>query len=369
MKKHIHIWYTKAGGGHESAAKTLKRLFEEYDPRYTVRLIDIYAMEPQWYQKAFEKSYTLLIEKLPFVWRILNIAWKYRWFCVVCMRLLPHKAITLWFEREKPILVISTYYCLGEVHSNLTKDYPGSRYYTFVSDIFTPMRPWFAFIQYQAIVFSKQAYKYAIKNGVSAKNIHQFDLLVNPKFLQKPHPELIDKFRKTIHLQSESKTIMILGGGEGLPNGVSVLRELLKLTTSLNIIVICGRNTKFKNLCDSLAITTSHCHNIHIYGFINTVYELMTLSDVIITKAGPGAILEAAALGKYLLISYAIAPQELGNVDFVVEKGLGEYIPNAKLIVARLVQLLPKLPIKTQNEVDFEKNPKQIVEYLLDKTL
>jgi UDP-N-acetylglucosamine:LPS N-acetylglucosamine transferase len=368
MKKCIHIWFTKAGGGHESSAKTLKSLFEEYYPEYHIRLIDMYEMEPKWYQKVFEKSYPILVEKLPFVWKMLNLGWKLQWFCQISITLLPKKAVSMWFTREKPMLVISTYYSLGEIHRSLNI-HGESKYITFVSDIFTPMRPWFAFSQYDAIVFSNQAFQSGIKHGVCEKNIHQFGLLVNPKFLVKPQLGLITKFRTTLNLNFESKTIMILGGGEGLPNGARVLSELLKLTSSLNIIVVCGRNSKFQNQCETLNTSIAHCHNVHIYGFINTIYELMSVSDLIITKAGPGAILEAAALGKYILMSYAIPPQELGNVDFVVEKGLGEYIPNAKLIVARLKQILTQLPLIIQHQVHFEKNPKQLVDYLIDKTL
>jgi UDP-N-acetylglucosamine:LPS N-acetylglucosamine transferase len=367
MKKHIHIWFTKAGGGHESSAKTFRRLIEEYYPQYTVRLIDLYEMEPKWYQKSFEKSYPLLIEKFPFIWRILNIGWKYQWFCGVSIGLLPYKAITQWFERENPVLVISTYYSLGQIHSRLDS-YGESKYVTVVSDIFTPMRPWFLF-QSNVVVFSDRANAIAVKHGVNQSNIHQTNLLVNPKFQTQLSPHLKEQFSKSLKLCLLQKTIMILGGGEGLPNGVEVLCELLKLHSSLNIIVVCGRNATFKHQCDMLNISTHHRHNVHIYGFVDTIYELMSVSDIIITKAGPGAILEAAAMGKYLLLCYAIPPQELGNVDFVVEKGLGEYIPNAKLIVARLAQLLPQLPIKIQHTIDFEKHPKKLVDFLIDKTL
>jgi UDP-N-acetylglucosamine:LPS N-acetylglucosamine transferase len=369
MNKTIHIWFTKAGGGHESTAKTLLRLFKEYYPRYNVRLIDMFEMEPKWYQRAFEKSYPLLIEKFSLVWRILNYGWKYQWFCVFCLSLLPDKAITFWFEREKPVFVISTYYCLGQIHGKINEDLNISRYITVVCDIFTPTRPWFAHTDFKSIVFSKHANNYGIKQGVDHKNIHQYGLLVHPKFLIQPQPDLLEAFRKTLHVNSESKTIMILGGGEGLPNGADVFREILNVKTILNIIVVCGRNERFRSQCDLLNSSVLHYHNVNIYGFVDTMYELMSVSDIIITKAGPGVILEAAALGKYLLICYAIAPQELGNIDYVVEKSLGEFIPNAKLIAARLVQLLPKLPMEIKHTIDFEKHPKKLVDFLIDKTL
>jgi 1,2-diacylglycerol 3-beta-galactosyltransferase len=367
MKKHIHIWFTKAGGGHESSAKTLKRLIEEHYPQYTVRLIDLYEMEPKWYQKAFEKSYPFLIEKIPLIWKILNIGWKYQWFCNASIALLPQKAVTAWFEREKPVLVISTYYCLKKIHHTLRCSNE-SKYVTFVSDIFTPMRPWFL-SQSSVVVFSDQAKAIAIEYGVDPSRIYQTNFLVNPKFQAQLSSHLKEQFVESLRFSSLRKTVMIIGGGEGLPNGAAIVGKLLKVETPLNIIIVCGRNKNFETACNLLNYSILHQHNIHIYGFVSKIYELMSVSDVVILKAGPSSILEAVALKKYLLVCYAIAPQELGNVKFVMENGLGEYISNPKNLISRLTQLLPQLPMTISNDIIFEKNPKQLIDYLVDKTL
>jgi 1,2-diacylglycerol 3-beta-galactosyltransferase len=44
-----------------------------------------------------------------------------------------------------------------------------------------------------------------------------------------------------------------------------------------------------------------------------------------VTKAGPGTIAEAAAVGLPVMLTSFLPGQEAGNVDFVVDKGFGEF--------------------------------------------
>jgi len=60
-------------------------------------------------------------------------------------------------------------------------------------------------------------------------------------------------------------------------------------------------------------------------GFIPNMAEYMVAADVLITKAGPGTIAEAASLGLPILLTSFLPGQEEGNVDFVEEKQFGIY--------------------------------------------
>ena len=54
----------------------------------------------------------------------------------------------------------------------------------------------------------------------------------------------------------------------------------------------------------------------------------MSACDVVVTKAGPGTIMEAVALGKPLILTGAVGLQEEGNIGFVTEAQLGVFCPN-----------------------------------------
>ena len=50
----------------------------------------------------------------------------------------------------------------------------------------------------------------------------------------------------------------------------------------------------------------------------------MDIADVLVTKAGPGTIAEAAIRGLPTMLSSHLYGQEWGNVPFVVDAGWGE---------------------------------------------
>lgn len=60
-------------------------------------------------------------------------------------------------------------------------------------------------------------------------------------------------------------------------------------------------------------------------GFITNMAEYMVAADVLVSKAGPGTISEAAALSLPVLLTSYLPGQEEGNVDYVVDGGFGSY--------------------------------------------
>jgi len=61
-------------------------------------------------------------------------------------------------------------------------------------------------------------------------------------------------------------------------------------------------------------------------GFVNNMAEYMVASDVLVTKAGPGTIAEAASLSLPVLLTSFLPGQEEGNVDFVENGKFGTFI-------------------------------------------
>jgi UDP-N-acetylglucosamine:LPS N-acetylglucosamine transferase len=60
-------------------------------------------------------------------------------------------------------------------------------------------------------------------------------------------------------------------------------------------------------------------------GFIKNMAEYMVAADILISKAGPGTISEAAALSLPVMLTSFLPGQEEGNVDYVVEGGFGSF--------------------------------------------
>ena len=59
-----------------------------------------------------------------------------------------------------------------------------------------------------------------------------------------------------------------------------------------------------------------------VKGFVTNMPELMTASDVIVTKAGPGTISEALICGLPMVLNAFVPCQEEGNIPYVTQNGV-----------------------------------------------
>ncbi|KAL3938820.1 MAG: hypothetical protein SGBAC_006344 [Bacillariaceae sp.] len=60
-------------------------------------------------------------------------------------------------------------------------------------------------------------------------------------------------------------------------------------------------------------------------GFVTNMAEYMVAADILISKAGPGTISEAAAVSLPVLLTSYLPGQEEGNVDYVIDGKFGAY--------------------------------------------
>lgn len=56
-----------------------------------------------------------------------------------------------------------------------------------------------------------------------------------------------------------------------------------------------------------------------VKGFVDNMPELMSASDAIVTKAGPGTISEALICGLPMVLNAFVPCQEEGNIPYVTE--------------------------------------------------
>ncbi len=110
-------------------------------------------------------------------------------------------------------------------------------------------------------------------------------------------------------------------------------RAIASSVPSAQLIIVAGRNAALQQ---QLKTTTWEIPT-QLYGFASNMPELMGVSDVLVTKAGPGTLSEAFIAGLPVIISGFIPGQEEGNVHYVLEHQAGAYAPDPAKIVS-LVQ-------------------------------
>lgn len=155
----------------------------------------------------------------------------------------------------------------------------------------------------------------AVKKGFKRPQILPFGIPINPKFTKH---ESKQKIRRTLGLDPNKFTILLMGGGVGYGNMFETVQKIDALNIEAQIIVICGRNEKAKEQIKNIAAKKQ----ILCFGFVDNVEQLMDASDCIITKPGGLTTSEALAKNLPIIIINPIPGQEERNTEFLLNNGV-----------------------------------------------
>ena len=94
------------------------------------------------------------------------------------------------------------------------------------------------------------------------------------------------------------------------------MKRLLKSNLKSEIGIVCGKNEVLQKGAENLKQKYKAKH-LTIYGYVDFIYELINISDVVLTKCGASTIMEILNLKKVPVVNDYIWEQEQGNVDYL----------------------------------------------------
>ena len=103
--------------------------------------------------------------------------------------------------------------------------------------------------------------------------------------------------------------------------------------------VICGHDTVKKTFLETQKLLNPK-FDLHVYGFVGFLDELVKLSDCVVMKAGPATLIEVLACRKPVIICRYIHNQEKGNMQFAVNNKVGYFIQSPSKIYDKVEELL-----------------------------
>jgi 1,2-diacylglycerol 3-beta-galactosyltransferase len=130
--------------------------------------------------------------------------------------------------------------------------------------------------------------------------------------------------------------VLLVGGGEGMGKLRPIAQAISDAQLPVQLVVIAGRNEKLRRDLEARPWKIP----VKVNDFVTNMPEWMRAADVIVTKAGPGTVIEAVATGLPILLSGYVHGQENGNVAFVEQNGLGVLRESPRAIVAQLREWL-----------------------------
>lgn len=193
---------------------------------------------------------------------------------------------------------------------------------TVVTDLVSTHMFWYDPSADFTMVPTPTAYKRGLRCKLEERNMRITGLPVNPKFIEGLVGQ--EKARISLGWEQEIPTILMVAGGDGMGPLWETARAINDKHVKCQLVVIAGRNKQLKERLDNAQWNQP----THVYGYVTNMPELMDAADIIITKAGPATITEAAIAGLPMILMDAIPGQEDGNVTYVVENNAGLFQPN-----------------------------------------
>ena len=168
--------------------------------------------------------------------------------------------------------------------------------------------------------------QYLISKNVASSKIFVTGIPISNRF-SLPHDK--QKILDTYGLNRNQKIILFFGGGEfglGKTRTVGIFGSFVKLADDFQIVAISGKNEKMKAAFEEIVNKYNKFDTVKILGFTNEVPELMSISDLVVTKPGGLTTSESLASGLPMVVINPIPGQEEENAEFLESKGIAIWI-------------------------------------------
>ena len=342
-KKKYFLLYLKTGGGHLAPAKAVFNFINKYYSD-TSKPALIYGFEksPVWIKYTIEDGYRILQAKAKWFFEFLYAFNKIRMLAAITCRIVSYFVIDYLEEiiiKEKPDkIIVFHFFLLHPVFKILKKNNLNIPVTTVVTDPFTPHPMWFLRKKQNFVLFSEKLAS-RIRNKLPHSSINVFSFILDEKFSSPMSSDKIIHSKKNLGYAVDNKILLVLGGGDGIPHGKEILKELLNANMNVQIAIVCGKNDELLKSAEKLKNEFPSV-DLKVYGYVDFIYELLNISDVIITKCGASTIMEILILQKVPIVNDYLWEQEQGNIDYIKEKVLGIYEPKIKMIPSTAINLL-----------------------------
>lgn len=331
-KKKINFLFSDTGGGHRSSAQAIIEALElEFPGYFDTQLIDIFHDYAPIPFRDASRIYPR-ITRMPQVWeagyRISNnprhadllnqMTWPY----------IRRGAIKL--VKQNPCdLFVSVHPLANQAYLNVTARHK-IPFATVVTDMVSVHAFWFDPRADLVIVPTESARATGIQYGMPPERIQVAGQPVAERF----RAPVADRqaFRAELGWEPDLPVILLVGGGEGMGPLERIAQAVDDARLPARLAVIAGRNESLQRRLEERQWKIP----VSVFGFVKNMPELMSASDILVSKAGPGTISEAFIAGLPMILYSRLPGQEEGNVSYVTDSKAGVWAPEIGELVMAL---------------------------------
>ncbi len=337
---HILFLMSDTGGGHRAACRAMEAALNTRFPgRYTFEMVDMWKdyMPPPF--NNMPTTYTKWVNNSPKTYAaqfwVNDRLFRLRAFSALYCRTLFGRMHRLYRDHPADMII-----CAHSVfvrpsiyaHRRLGLTTP---FLTVVTDYAWPTVLWYDSRVNRTLVPTEPSFQRGLKVGLSPDKMVITGAPVHPKFTGLAISKA--EARNQLGWPQDAQIALMVGGGDGMGPLVATAQAIdsQSLPPNAEMSIIAGRNQAMKQSLEALQWR----HTTRIYGFVDNIQVFMRGADLLITKAGPATITEAATVGVPMIISGAIPFQESPNVAYVIKHNAGVYAPGPRRVAESVATL------------------------------
>ena len=343
MRK-ILIFYASYGGGHLSAANSIKQYIDENFDGFDTELVDCMLYVNKSINKITTAAYKEMAKKFPWAWgevyrhsqrgTIAHIS-------STANNLMARKLLKL-LKETTPDIIISTHPFGSQMVSYLKrKALVDCKLATIMTD-FAPHEQWLVGkeqVDYFFVSHEKMRQS-LIDVGISENKVFATGIPLSNRFLMHYNKlEIMNSFE----LNPDKKVILFFGGGEfglGREQTIKILKSFILHSVNHQIVAIAGKNDKMKLSFDKLVSKMQAEDIVKVLPYTDKVPELMSISDLVVTKPGGLTTTESLASGLPIVAINPIPGQEEENAKFLEKSGVAIWLKKQDDFDAVIADLL-----------------------------
>lgn len=325
----VLILTTSTGGGHDSVAVALQEALQAQAPEARVRILDPLSGTLRQGPLSPGRWYDAMVTWAPSAWGLFyqatNNAGAVR-LGMAAGALLWARRLRVVIQTERPSLVLSVHPLCTQLAAGVFSALPTAPpLHCVVTDLVTIHRCWACAAVEAFYVATAEARDALIAMGIPCEHIHVSGLPLRASFAQAPR----------VPVGHVTPHVLVLGGGCPSRRLEQVARALVATRLPLQIIVVCGRNTRLRR-----RLARAVGAHATVLGWHDDVAALMRWSSVVVTRGGPTTVAEALSQARPMVIYQALSGQEDGNVALVTSTGSGCYVPDVDALVRAVTTYL-----------------------------
>lgn len=338
-KKKVLIIHATAGSGHTKASQAIYKAFNQIKGDLEVKIINSLDYTNTFFKWSYPNIYVFLVNRIPLIWGFFYYFLDNSFFypLVSWIRHLTNwinsKSLARFIEQYQPDLIINTHFLAPDVITMAGRGRIKAHLISVITD-YRAHSFWIAKGVDTYVVPYEETKTDLIKRAVSPDKIKVLGMPIDPIFSKSVDK---DEIRNRFNIKAGRFTVLVGSGGFGIGPIESLVKEIMELDIPIQLLVVCGKNELLFSAIKKLAEKAPF--PVAAFGFIDNMHELMSISDIIVTKSGGMVCAEALAKELPIVGIFPIPGQESRNLNLLLRKKIAFKLKKTSSIKSLLTGL------------------------------